>query len=88
MMHVLSTKIFKQAFDALANVFTTEGSIARITLRCKLFSYRLAKDSDLESGIHDIKRLRIEYNLIKGKNSMALSDNDLALCILSALPPT
>ena len=88
MMHVLSAETSKQAFDALANVFATEGSIARITLRRKLFSYRLAEDSDLKSGIRDIKRLWIEYNLIKGKNSTALSDNDLALCILSALPPT
>lgn len=88
MFHILSAETSKQAFDALANVFASEGSIARITLRRKLFSYRLEESDDLEAAIRDIKRLWIEYNLIKGASTSALTDNDLAMCILSALPPS
>ena len=86
MFHILSAETLKQAFDALANIFTSESSIARITLCRKLFSYRIQESNDLEAAIWKIKRLWIEYNLIKGASTSALTDNDLAMCILSALP--
>lgn len=88
MLHVISAQTSKEAFDALANVSASEGSIARITIRRKLFSYRLEEPDDLEAGIWEIKRLWIEFNLIKGESTSALTDNDLAMCILSALPPS
>ena len=85
MFHILSAETSKQAFDALANIFTSESSIARITLCRKLFSYRIQESDDLEAAIREIKRLWIEYNLIKGASTSALTDND-PLSLIMILP--
>lgn len=87
MLHVLSATTSKQAFAALANVFASEGSIARITICHKLFGYRIEDGSSLEAGIREIMCLWIKFNLIRGTVS-ALTDLDLAMCILSALLET
>lgn len=88
LLHVISATTSKQAWDALANVFASQGGVARITTRRQLFSYRMEETDDLDLAIRQIKRLWVEFNLIKGENTSALSDNDLAMCILSALPPS
>ena len=91
MTHVISAATSKEAFDALSNVFNTEGTIARVTLRRRLFRYAIEEGADIDEEIRKIKALWQELNLMKpaaGTTTAALTDNDLATVILTALPPS
>lgn len=88
--HVLSSKTSKEALDALANVLNTEGTITRVTLRRKLFRYTIDEGADIKEEIRKIKALWDDLTVMRpGTGASAagtLTDNDLALIMLTALP--
>lgn len=99
MSHVLTAETSKEAFDSLSNVFNTEGAIARVTLRRKLFRYTIEEGSDINDEIRKIKTLFQELTMMKSVAPSIptaaatavigqLNDNELAMIILTALPPS
>lgn len=95
MTHVISAATSKEAFDALSNVFNTEGTMARVTVRRRLFRYSIEEGAEMEEELRKIKALWQEHQLMGSTNAAGvaagtslLTDNDLAMVMLTALPPT
>lgn len=93
MTHVISATTSKDAFDALSNVFNTEGTIARVTLRRRLFRYTMEEGADMDEEIRKIKGLWQELVLMTSNTpavnvttASIYTDNELAMIILTALP--
>lgn len=84
MTYIISATTSKEAWDALASVFNTQGTVARITTRRRLFRYAIEDGADVGEHIRIIKQLAEEL-LISGAT---IPDNDLAMIILTALPST
>lgn len=85
--HIGLADTAKDAWDALANVFNTQGTMSRVTLRRRLFRYSIEEGSDIRAELRSIEDLFQQLTLSSAIASTGnLTDNDLAMIMLTALP--
>ena len=82
MTYVLSVTMAKAAWDALANVFNTQGALAKVLARRRFLRYQIEEEASMEEEIRKIRQLREELALLNSK----IEDDEFAITLLTALP--
>lgn len=82
--HVMSATTAKEAWDAIKTVFTTEGVLAKVLACRKLLRYSIEEGAEIEVEVRQLRKLREEFTMLGGE----LKDDEFAITVLTALPPS